>query len=144
MSESYWVPMRDSGYIQHLLKTKPSPLHVSKLRKLFITHKYLRSQVFRGNYDRFVIITNKFSRPITARYIRIHPMTWKGYIAMRVEFYGCIVGNVFRYFIKKSKIMNLCCIYLFTYLLTMYLLRDWLTFVLIYLRSYLVTYLLTY
>lgn len=35
--------------------------------------------------------------PIVARYIKIHPKTWQGFIALRVELYGCRKGKTFRY-----------------------------------------------
>ena len=52
-------------------------------------------QVFRGNYDRYMIVRQRFARPVTARYFRIHPVTWRSWISMRVEFYGCIAGKLF-------------------------------------------------
>eukprot|EP00961_Rhodomonas_salina_P091646 1233759-Rhodomonas_salina.1 len=33
--------------------------------------------VFAGNFDRDTLVENYFSRPILARYIRIHPLTWE-------------------------------------------------------------------
>ncbi|XP_028414256.1 lactadherin-like [Dendronephthya gigantea] len=33
--------------------------------------------------------TNVLSPPITARYIRIHPVSWSKHICMRIELYGC-------------------------------------------------------
>ena len=50
-------------------------------------------QIFQGNYDRYIIVRHKLARPITARFFRIHPVTWYGWISMRVEFYGCVVGK---------------------------------------------------
>jgi hypothetical protein len=52
-------------------------------------------QVFRGNSDQQSIVTNAFSPAITARYIRIQPITWYGYISMRFEIYGCYRGKRF-------------------------------------------------
>ena len=51
------------------------------------------AQIFPGNYDRFMVVTNRFLRPIKARFFRIHPVTWRSWISMRVEFFGCIVGK---------------------------------------------------
>ena len=31
--------------------------------------------------------------PVTARFIRINPLTWKNKICMRLEFYGCRYGE---------------------------------------------------
>ncbi|XP_027046430.1 uncharacterized protein LOC113674157 [Pocillopora damicornis] len=52
-----------------------------------------RTKIFQGNYDRYIIVRHKLARPITARFFRIHPVTWYGWISMRVEFYGCVVGK---------------------------------------------------
>ena len=46
-------------------------------------------QGFRGNYDIYHIVAQRVSPSIRARYIRIHPKSWRSYIAMRVELYGC-------------------------------------------------------
>ncbi|CAH3022884.1 unnamed protein product [Porites evermanni] len=59
----------------------------------FITYKEgRRTKIFAGNFDRFIVVKNRFLRPIKARYFRINPVTWRSWISMRVEFYGCIVG----------------------------------------------------
>ena len=52
-------------------------------------------QLFRGNYDRYIVVTHTLNRPITARYIRVHPRAYRGWMSMRVEFYGCIIGQWF-------------------------------------------------
>jgi len=31
-------------------------------------------------------------RPLAGRYFKIHPVTWRSWIAMRVELYGCVIG----------------------------------------------------
>ncbi|XP_027046414.1 uncharacterized protein LOC113674139 [Pocillopora damicornis] len=51
-----------------------------------------RTKIFAGNYDRYMVVTNRFLRPLSGRYFRIHPVTWRSWISMRVEFYGCIIG----------------------------------------------------
>ena len=50
-------------------------------------------QIFQGNYDQYIIARHKLAKHITARYFRVHPVTWYSWISMRVEFYGCIVGR---------------------------------------------------
>ncbi|XP_028398876.1 lactadherin-like [Dendronephthya gigantea] len=42
-----------------------------------------------GNNDYRTIVKNVLSPPITARYIRIHPVSWDRNICMRIELYGC-------------------------------------------------------
>ncbi|CAB3993826.1 Hypothetical predicted protein [Paramuricea clavata] len=49
-------------------------------------------KVFSGNIDQQSIVTNCFFPAITARYIRIQPITWYGHISMRFEVYGCYTG----------------------------------------------------
>ncbi|KAL9953933.1 hypothetical protein ACROYT_G041409 [Oculina patagonica] len=54
------------------------------------------TKVFDGNTDRHTVVYHDvLNPPITARYIRFHPVTWNGHIAMRVELYDCsLQGNV--------------------------------------------------
>lgn len=47
-------------------------------------------QVFVGNDDSKTIAVRHLKHPITARYVRIHPLAWYGvHICMRAELYGC-------------------------------------------------------
>ena len=39
------------------------------------------------------MVLNALDEPIIARYIRIHPVSWHGYISMRFELYGCLSGK---------------------------------------------------
>ncbi|XP_020631534.1 coagulation factor V-like [Orbicella faveolata] len=57
---------------------------------------YGRIKVFRGNYDIYNTVSFKIIPPIRARYLRIHPKTWRSYIAMRVELYGCRYKGEFK------------------------------------------------
>ncbi|XP_068726464.1 lactadherin-like [Montipora capricornis] len=59
----------------------------------FNPYKYgKRIKVFQGNYERYLVNYHRLNPTIKARYIRVHPKTWYGYIAMRVELYGCRLG----------------------------------------------------
>ncbi|XP_071503480.1 lactadherin-like [Diadema antillarum] len=51
--------------------------------------------VFTGNKDRNTPVTAKFLRSVTARYIRIHPVTWHSHISMRFDVIGTgpVVGQ---------------------------------------------------
>ena len=51
-------------------------------------------QYFTANRDRISIVENALIPPIQARYLRLHPWGWYGYISMRAEFYGCRAGNL--------------------------------------------------
>ncbi|XP_029202215.2 uncharacterized protein LOC114966489 [Acropora millepora] len=53
---------------------------------------YQNDQIFPGNRDRNTPVGNIMNPPIVARYIKIHPKTWQGFIALRVELYGCRKG----------------------------------------------------
>merc|ERR1712002_842922 len=42
-----------------------------------------------GNCDNLTPVLNKFTTPISARYIRVHPKTWYANGCIRLELYGC-------------------------------------------------------
>jgi len=48
-----------------------------------------KAMVFKGNDDKVEIVVNKLPRPITARYFRINPIAWNGWIVMRFDFLNC-------------------------------------------------------
>lgn len=50
-------------------------------------------QIFPANYDQHVIVRHRLRHPILGRYFRFHPITWYSWISMRVELYGCVVGE---------------------------------------------------
>ncbi|XP_070397542.1 SCO-spondin-like [Dermacentor albipictus] len=45
--------------------------------------------VFPGNFDASTAVTRVFPRPVSARYLRIVPVTWKNWIALQLEVLGC-------------------------------------------------------
>lgn len=47
-------------------------------------------KVFRGNADKQTEVRHDLAPPITARYVRFHPVTWHDWITMRVEIYGAM------------------------------------------------------
>lgn len=50
----------------------------------------LFKQIFIGNDDSKTVVVRHLKHPITARYVRIHPLAWYGvHICMRAELYGC-------------------------------------------------------
>ena len=63
------------------------------LTSLLWTNKILL-QYFTANRDRISIVENALNPPIQARYLRLHPWGWYGYISMRAEFYGCRAGKL--------------------------------------------------
>lgn len=47
--------------------------------------------VFIGNTDHSTVVTNVLNPPILTKYIRLLPVTWNVRIALRMDFYGCIL-----------------------------------------------------
>ncbi|XP_022799083.1 lactadherin-like [Stylophora pistillata] len=50
--------------------------------------------VFSGNTDDGTVVSHVLNPPITARYIRLHPVTWHNHISIRVDFYGCFPAHI--------------------------------------------------
>eukprot|EP00058_Branchiostoma_floridae_P006890 XP_002592378.1 hypothetical protein BRAFLDRAFT_67239 [Branchiostoma floridae] len=46
-------------------------------------------EVFPGNVDRTLPVTNLLDHPVDARYVRFLPQSWNGRMTMRVEIIGC-------------------------------------------------------
>ncbi|GFR32788.1 hypothetical protein TNCT_176301, partial [Trichonephila clavata] len=44
---------------------------------------------FGGNMDKNTERRHYFNQPFTARYVRVHPMTWRGRVSMRLGLIGC-------------------------------------------------------
>ena len=42
-----------------------------------------------GNTDMSTVKRNNLTKPIVARYVRIHPTAWQTDVCLRAEFYGC-------------------------------------------------------
>ncbi|XP_014665852.1 PREDICTED: hemocytin-like [Priapulus caudatus] len=53
----------------------------------------LTPKVFSANDDQNTGVTNWFNREIAVRAVRLHPLTWKKGIGLRMELYGCIVAT---------------------------------------------------
>ena len=51
-----------------------------------------QDHVFSANSDRSTVVKNWFESPVTARYVRVYPMSAKTITAMRLEFYGGDAG----------------------------------------------------
>ena len=65
--------------------------------------RFLFFQIFQANYDQFIPVRHRLATHITARYFKIHPVTWYGWVSMRAEFYGCVVGKQTRNLYWKSQ-----------------------------------------
>ncbi|KAK3721837.1 hypothetical protein QZH41_000181 [Actinostola sp. cb2023] len=54
------------------------------------TFKYYKEgKVFAANTNKNTVVKHDFDNPIIARYIRVLPWEWQGFIALRMELYGC-------------------------------------------------------
>ena len=60
---------------------------------LVIVNFVLSEQVFLGNQERYFVVTNRFLRPFAARYVRLNVVSWYGFVATRMELYGCVLGE---------------------------------------------------
>ncbi|XP_064644863.1 neurexin-4-like isoform X1 [Lineus longissimus] len=67
-----------------------------------ITEKNGEPKLFIGNDNADSIKLNVLEFPIVARYIRINPQRWSGFIAMRVELYGCKFDSHQAFFAGKG------------------------------------------
>lgn len=46
-------------------------------------------QIFAGNFDRNSIVRHELLPPFHANLVKIHPVSYCGWISMRIELYGC-------------------------------------------------------
>lgn len=46
-------------------------------------------KIFRGNSDGNTVVKNYFAKEISARIVRLHPVTWENGIAMRFDILNC-------------------------------------------------------
>jgi len=67
--------------------------YVEELTSLTFSNFHLKLQVLNANKDRNTVVLNVLHHAITARYIRLHPKTWRGHISMRMELLGCASGT---------------------------------------------------
>ena len=50
-------------------------------------------EIFMGNENADTVKYNNFTHAIVAKYLQINPIRWTGYIALRMEVFGCDYGN---------------------------------------------------
>ena len=46
-------------------------------------------QIFAGNFDRNSIVLHEMLPPFYASMVKIHPVSYYGWMSMRVELFGC-------------------------------------------------------
>ena len=82
------------------------PLFLSACYEVCLSFIYTHEivfQMFKGNYDRYIVVQHKFARPLYGRYFRVYPVSWYSYIGMRVEFYGCVYGKRYQLQVRLYK-----------------------------------------
>lgn len=50
-----------------------------------------------GNTGMSTVKRNNLTKPIVARYVRIHPTAWQTDVCLRAEFYGCEGTTILRH-----------------------------------------------
>ena len=79
--------------IRTFLWTLSSPALIDKQRQLLESLPLVLFQEFVGNTNNYLQICHDLKNPIVTRYIRIIPLAWNVYIALRAGFYGCKSGK---------------------------------------------------
>ena len=79
--------------IRTFLWTPSSPALIDKQRQLLGSLPLVLFQEFAGNTNNYLQICHDLKNPIVTRYIRIIPLAWNVYIALRAGFYGCKSGK---------------------------------------------------
>lgn len=54
-------------------------------------------KIWRGNSDTQTVVENIFPSPISARFVRVFPVSYKYEICLRMELYGCRNGKYFSF-----------------------------------------------
>ena len=54
---------------------------------------YDRGNIFKGNREKHLAVKHIFNPPIEAKYIRVLMKSWHWSPVMRMELYGCVLGN---------------------------------------------------
>ncbi|VDO13375.1 unnamed protein product [Rodentolepis nana] len=82
-------PRGDGKWQQYVTLFKMSYSNDSLLWFFYKDAAHLDQRVFTGNTQTLTERVHYLSAPIVARYVRIHPISWRGRIAMRVGLLGC-------------------------------------------------------
>ena len=53
-----------------------------------------RNAILPGNRASYTTEGATLDPPVSARFIRINPLTWKNRICLKLEFYGCGYGKI--------------------------------------------------
>lgn len=70
-----------------------------------VVDEFSNEKLFLANIDDITVKTNYFTRPLNARFLRIHPVKWHNHIGLKAEVRGCFVpyGNHFLFLLFISK-----------------------------------------
>ncbi|XP_039270051.2 macrophage mannose receptor 1-like [Styela clava] len=83
-NERQWVKSFKVSYSQDPYNTKDDVTNWE-----FISDSSGNPIIFQGNRDQDTQVTNLFPRPIIARHMRCHPLTYYDRVSMRLEYIGC-------------------------------------------------------
>ena len=50
---------------------------------------HIAGSTYNGNTNQHTVVRNEIQPAVRARYIRLYPLTWYGYMQLRMELYGC-------------------------------------------------------
>ena len=84
------------------------------------------TQVFTANTDRYSVVKNYLLKPLSAKSVRVLPLTWNIKICMRLELYGCpyVSGALLLYYtnvqLEWSHLLYIF-IYIYIYLFVNYM-----------------------
>ncbi|MBF0475524.1 MAG: discoidin domain-containing protein [Deltaproteobacteria bacterium] len=79
---------RHANYLQWVTSYALSYSSDGKQWTFYKTKSDKDRTLFQGNQDTNTLVFHRFPKPIKARFVRIHPVTWHEHITMRLELYG--------------------------------------------------------
>ncbi|XP_022106177.1 uncharacterized protein LOC110987618 [Acanthaster planci] len=99
-TQRHWVETYKVGYCGNCLETTAAGLIHD------VADESGRVQVFLANSDRDSPVENLFSQPVLARLVRVVPLSWHGFSAMRLELLGCPTFCQERLGLENGEISN--------------------------------------
>ena len=66
----------------------------------FVSNPDGSDKIFTGNTDNDTLVQHDFDTALVARYVRLHPQSWNGAIALRWDVRGCDTGDIGKIFMR--------------------------------------------
>ena len=60
--------------------------------------------MFSANSDRNTVVKHSIIPNIEARFVQLHPKTWRAGISMRMELYGCLKGKLAHFLVNCNNV----------------------------------------